>query len=593
MSRTKTNTPVATGQRSLRDLSARSFGTTDFGRIDVPYWTEVVPNDDFTIKLTGKLKGATMPTPTIGKMYYDVRFHFVPYRILTHRPEDGKTNFVWDYFINKLSNTAHPYFQLWQITSILNDVDPAYKLSSDSRIISDCRRLLSQMRLPEAVYNSSTVFPNTNSFGSTRVYPWPFLAYQRIWWDRYRDKQLIDESLLSTYIPFPNPGSNVINGGPLKAWLTPRYACWPKDYFTNALFHLATNYNNVKFGIQQDTTTELNINTGNIPNNSNNAPLDNSDLDPDIIGGTETYSLTTAAIRMAKLVDDYLQRFNIAGTGLINRIFSRFGVRPKEELLNMSQYLGGFRQDFNTGDILSNVETGSLEAQAVDNAFNYYSGGSQSGQATGSIYVDFKSNEIKFHSGAEYGILMCTTSLVPYTGYFQGLHRFWTHGVNSNINQGRIEYLTPEFANAGLQPIRGQELYGNASSTDADWKSLFGYSERYGEYGYQPDSVDGDLVLSATSTGMDALHLFREFSAMPSLTATFTEINPSARQSLDRIFNYLHTGSQDETLLDHFQRVIYFDVQCHRSMASSMLPDLFEDNNHGNVVNVDVNGSRF
>lgn len=602
MSLINSNIPVSTGQRSNRNLSAHSQGTTDFGRLDVLYHTEINPNEDFQINWKGVLKGATMPVPTKANMYYDVRWFFVPWRVLTHRPEEGKTNFVWDYFIEKLSNTSHPTTQLESLASALNV--SLYLLSSDSRIISDCRRLLSQLRLPEALYNSVPSGSVTNitstPLGQTPINLWPFISYQRIWWDFYRDKSLIDESLLSSYVPCPVPGSIFASRSDrmLQSYMMPRYACWPKDYFTNARNSLGTDNNPVLFTDNQAMSLNPAVDTVN----PNNIPTQDQDLVASrssltafgALGtGVSGSALSYAAIRMARLVDNYLQRMNLAGTGLVNRIFARFGVRPQDQLIWQSQYVGGMRYDIQTGDVLANIETGSVSPQAVDNAFNYGADGSQSGQSTGIIYKHMDGKSLDFYSKKDYGTLMCIGSLVPYTGYYQGLHRSWVHGTEPNINDARSQYFTPEFANQGLQPIKKQELFGNAATISSVWNDYFGFGERYGEYAYQPDVVDGDVVLTATKTGMNALHLFREFSAMPSLTASFTQVDPAARESLDRIFNYLKTGSQDETLLDHFERYFVFEVNANRGLASSMLPDLFEDNNHGNVISVPVGGTRF
>lgn len=599
MSTINSNIPVATGQRSNRDLSARSQGTTDFGRLDVLYHTEINPNEDFHINWKGVLKGATMPVPTKANMYYDVRWFFVPWRVLTHRPEEGKSNFVWDYFIEKLSNTSHPYTRMQEIAYLLNG--GSANLSSDSRIINDARRLISQLRLPEALFNSTagsgSAFSNIDAtpFGQTTLNVWPFMSYQRIWWDFYRDKSLIDESLLGSYIPLPTPGLIGTNSL-LRYYIMPRYACWPKDYFTNARDSLGgSGDNEVMFVTNQAMGSALgtnNVDPQNIPIEGASTVANRTDLNNLSVPSTGN-GLYYSAIRMARLVDNYLQRMNIAGTSLVNRIFARFGVRPQEQIIWQSQYVGGLRYDIQTGDVLSNIETGSVPDQAVNNAFNYNADGSQSGQSTGIIYKHMDGKSLDFYSKKDYGTLMCIGSLVPYTGYYQGLHRGWIHGTLPNLNDARASYFTPEFANQGLQPIKKQELFGNAATTQTLWDSIFGFGERYGEYAYQPDVVDGDVVLSATKAGMSALHLFREFSAMPSLTATFTHIDPAARESLDRIFNYLKTGTPDESLLDHFERYFVFDINANRGLSSSMLPDLFEDNNHGNVINVPVGGTRF
>lgn len=601
MSVINSNVPVATGQRSNRDLSAHSNGTTDFGRLDVLYHTEINPNEDFSINWQGWLKGATMKVPTKANMFYDVRWFFVPYRILTFRPEDGKMNFVWDYFIEKLSNTSHPYSTIADLAACLNS--SSYQPSSDPRILTDLRRLMSQLRLPKALVNS-TPFPGVSSnlsgsaLGTTPVNLWPFQSYQRIWWDFYRDKSLIDESLLNQYVPCPQPGYISAVMPLLQKYLLPRYACWPKDYFTNARSKVGTNGNDVLFTgngvVSTSADRENTVNPNNIPiSQAGRDYADNNELT--VLAGQNGSALTYAAIRMARLVDNYLQRLNLAGTSLVNRVLARFGERPKDQLLWQAQYLGGMRYDFKVGDMLSNIETGSQSASQVNNAFNYDAGGSQTGQSTGIIYKDFNGKELKFHSGRDYGILMCIGSLVPYTGYYQGLHKSWSHGtLTSTGNDNRASYFTPEFANAGLQPIKKSEIFGDAASSATTLDDIFGYSERYGEYAFQQDVIDGDIVLSATSTAMNALHMFREFSAGPVLTPAFTMIDPDARESLDRIFNYLKTGDPDNPqLLDHFERFFVFSVNANRGLASSMLPDLFEDNNHGNVISLPVGGSRF
>lgn len=596
MSRVKSSIPVSVGQRSKRDMSGRSFGTTDFGRLDVLYHTELVPNDDFSFSVNGLLRGATMVAPTLGKMYYDVRAFFVPYRILTHRPEEGKSNFVWDYFINRLSNTTHPFLNYFNLSGAL------LSFAGDKQ--SDARRLLSQLRLPSVLYNVTSSDRNSwpqsgNSIGFTNVNPWPYMTYQRIWWDFYRDKTQIDESLLSTYLPFP--GTNLVSQNDCAKYITPRYACWPKDYFTNARpmptdggITPSVPLTNYQALAQEGALRPYVDNIGTGSQNVialKNEQLSAGVLDVDIDNQEVAYwSMQTAAIRMAKLVDDYLQRLNIAGTSISDRVFARFGIRPQERVVNNAQYIGGFRHDFSTGEVLSNIETGSLDPEGVNNAFNYGGSGTQAGQSTGSIYTRFDSKEFMYHA-KEYGTFMIIGTLVPYTGYFQGLHRGLQHGCSTDINESRFSYLTPELANDGLQPIKRKEIYGSQTQISL-YDDVFGFSERYGEYAYQPDVVDSDIVLTATKSGMNALHLFREFSSNPSLSASFTQIDPSARGALDRIFNYLRTGSQ-ETLLDHFQRVVYVTATKDTCLASSMLPDLFENNNHGNVVSVDVGGSRF
>ena len=94
----------------------------------------------------------------------------------------------------------------------------------------------------------------------------------------------------------------------------------------------------------------------------------------------------------------------------------------------------------------------------------------------------------------------------------------------------------------GYQPVYKSELYAEAASG-----SIFGFAPRYADYLFQPDVVSGDLVLTGTKTGMDGYHTFRQFTSVPTLTPTFTQIRPADRDELDsRIFNTSTDGSSHE-----------------------------------------------
>lgn len=598
MSTLKSAIPVSTGQKSHRNLSAPSIGTTDFGRLDVLYHTPINPGEDVNISVKGVLQSAPLQVNTFGEFRYDTRVFFVPNRILCHRPEEGRSNFVWDYYIQHLSNLQHPYTTLRLLSDVLINNGNAYFTGTNKELYQqDFRRLCSQLRFPSWLVNTTELLSDTSVMGNKRISIFPFLAYQRIWWDFYRNTQWIDDSLLSNYIPYPGAGLNGLYSGFHNQWIQPRYVCWDKDYFTNCLPAEQVNVTQASnpFGAAASVTnsSSLTLQALNVASQyiqDENGNLISAD---DTINAEGRNLIPASWIRSALAIDNYLQRMNIAGTRIKDRLKARFGIDASYERANTALYLGGSSQKFTVGkmNIFADTYTPS-EGAVVGNAFNLNSlgTGELSGQRIGNIDQGFGMDNIKFHS-QEYGTLMVIGVLVPKTGYFQGLNKDLTLGVGvDDIEESRQSYLTPELSNIGLQPLRVGELFTNSILESVD--DVFGWTERYGNYGWQPAVVDGDMVLSGTSTGMDAMHMFREFdeASVPVNGNAFCTITPVERKQLDRIFK-IPNPSVTTKSFDHFTRFTSVDCDIVRAMPSSWLPELYEDNNHGNTTTVQVGGS--
>lgn len=584
MSKIKSSIPTSLGQKTHVNLDATSIGTTDFGRLDVLYHTPINPGEDVNISLRGVLQAAPLVINTFGKFRYDVRCFFVPNRILTHRPEEGPTNFVWDYFIQNLSNAQHPSIQFSSFLYVLNS--SASPLSALQK--QDLRRLLSQLRYPEKLVNSTVQYDITQAWQQTKVSPFPLMSYTRIWWDFYRNPQWIDESLLSTYIPYPTPGINAASN--VVSWASPRYACWDKDYFTNVVPFNKYNYNSVASAASvSPSDVQLNeVNTDKQVLVEQGGTLHEGQQ---IFQNQGVSVVPVAWIRSAMAIDNYLSRMGIVGTRVRDRLKARFGINPSYERPNSAMYLGGASKDFTLGsnDIVTDTYDSTQQSGPASNAFNLGNNadGRLSGQRVGKLDQSYGFENIKFHS-KEYGTLMVIGTLIPDTGYYQGLNKDLTLGTSSAVNEQRTDYLTPELSNIGMQLVRLGELWNDGTNDTSPW----GWTQRYGSYAYQPNVVDGDMLLTTTYQGMDSFHLFREFSSYPVNGNAFTTIFPEDRRMLARIFQIANPSSTTETL-DHFTRFSIVNCDVVRAMSPSWLPELYEDNNHGNTVSMDIGGSRF
>lgn len=555
----KVTLPIGVEKRSDVNMSAIHVGSTDFGRMDVVYHTELIRGDNVKMKLTSMLRAAPMPCPTFGKFRRSLRVFFVPHRILTAPANFNAGSFSWDEWINGQNSASHPYFSVASLKLVYAGSSSSAALISSLPSWRDACRLASQLRFPSYIYNmgKDATIPATNV---ARFNPFPAAAYQRIFWDWYRDASLIDESNLLTYVPLLPSGE--LSSALSLPYLTPRYCCWDKDYFTTAKLtpqsggktSVATSYTSTAY----DVLNPKNVQQGNAslaPNGTTRIPVQ--------------------FIRAAEALQKYLERNNLAGSRLIDRMVARFGGSRNVVRLNMSEYLGQVEDTMVVGDITASNDLAGTTSSS--NAFNLGASSSIMGQQSGKSYGRSASDTIEYHA-EETGTLMVISTLVPSTGYFQGIDRSLTRGTSDD----KFDYFTPELQGIGYQPVYLQELYADAPSSQ-----LFGFAPRYADYLFQPDVVSGDLVLSSTSAGMDGYHTFRTFSQAPSLTPSFTQIRPEDRDELDsRIFSITPKAASksDYGVLDHFVGYVNADVLINRPIDSHKSPFLDEDGHHDNVT---------
>lgn len=599
MSNNFNKVPIATQTRSRQNLSSTFHGTHDFGRLDVVYCnSDILPGDNIDLKIDGFLRGAPMPAPTYGKIDIDVRVFFVPHRIATSRPSEvGENGFSWDNFISGVSANAHPYATLGDLLSNFNPFthnNTSYEPRMTGALQKDAKRLFTQLGFPSDFVNYVIASANglniDNAWMSRATNMFKFHAYQRVWWDYYRDSQLIDESLIRSYIPLLHAGRCA--SGEFQNYFHPRYACFRKDYFTTAKLNPQSGVNSAAIkSVSSPFTRDF---VGYDPENVRNAM---GVIDYENASGS---NIPIQWLRAANALQKYLERNNLAGTRLMERFLARFGVTPSSVALDMSEYLGGDRRTLSIGDVTANNEEFGATFDP-NNAFNTSSVngasvGTIQGQLGGKSAGDCGSGNINFHA-KEFGTLIAIQTIVPHVSYFEGLDRSETRGVDND----KFAYFTPEMENLGYQPLYRRELdmsisRGNTSISD----DIFGYVPRYQDYRFHKDVVSGDLVLSDTSAGMDSWHLGRYFEGFrrdnstnyyPSLSPDFTSISPAWRVQFDRIFSIPGT---EENTLDHFNSVIHTDCNITRPMSASSLPSLDEDlGQNGNVINLENGGVRF
>lgn len=403
----------------------------------------------------------------------------------------------------------------------------------------------------------------------------PFVQYQNIYGEYYRDQNLEDHPLDlmgaeaqsgwnadSNRFTFDDEFLLSLDG--YKILLTLRQRCWRKDYFTSALptpqtgpdVHLPlTGDAEILFdGDSQVTSTLVDSNGREEPIVTVNLGAGVEAIKPESVFGNapqdmrinnaaslkaDLSSVTSATInelRRAVRAQEFLERTARGGKRYIEMILSHFGVKSSDARLDRPEFLGGGRQQFQVSEVLSHV------GESDDASFIL---GEMGGHA-----VSFGAASSRRAYFEEHGFIFGIISVIPRASYMQGLDRQWSR-------LSLYDYYWKEFANLGEQEIKNKELFA--------WDHLhaedgFGYAPRYSEYKYIPSSFHG-----AMRSSLSYWHLGRIFKDLPTLSAEF--MHPDQEQ-LKRIFAV--TSTQSDSLIFNIRNL----VKVYRRMPKYGIPTL-------------------
>lgn len=562
---------VGNSKRSTFDLSHHQVTTSDFGYLIPICYRDMVPNDDFVVKPEVFVRLAPLASPTYGNIVCRVHHFFVPYRILYPQ---------WDAFIvqDASNHTTPPYFKFSDVQQFMS-VDPAINpVAPNPSGRAFFSRLMSNLGLDPRIFG-----PDQTAF-TDRISAFPFLAYYRIWMDYFMDSNISSHSSqVESFFSNINSGGELDNDF-VNELLKTRHCCYKKDYFTTAkVSPQAGNASLVGVGMATD------LNPSGFPANASNVIRTTGGkvgVGSSVPAGSNSVlgQFTIEALRAANAAQRYSERSNFVGSKIINQILAHFGVAPTPERLDMAEFLGGDSFPVRVQDVTST--SGTSSSGGLDN----FGLGSQAGKGIGGK----STNGVRYHA-KEHGVFMSLMSIIPDTGYYQGVSRFWTKGVYGDA----LDYYTPEFENLGFQEVLNKEVYVPLD-TDGDYPAynpngIFGYQPRFSEYKFQQDVLGSDFVTNDTNStsgsAMDSFHLFRHLEYDTdhplALNSNFVELN-NYYNTYDRIFQVTNNK------LDHFYFNIDVDVKATRDMTGFAEPSLDSTNNtgDGNMIELPYGGTR-
>lgn len=545
-------------KRNVFNLSYENKLTMNMGELVPIMCMPIVPGDKFRVNTESLVRLAPLVAPMMHRVNVYTHYFFVPNRLVWTEWEDFITK-----GIDGEDAPVLPYFSL----------DKSDMTNGARRGFYSDSSLWDYLGLP-SINNINGVdnivqSPNGVSLPTDfRVSCLPFRAYQLIYNEYYRDQNLTEP------VDFPLT-SGVQTGDPVTALLALRRRAWEKDYFTSALpwlqrgpevtvpinggqtgldvyyqspgankgqvwrdqlgrnWDIGATYDPalIAYPGQQSNQGQYVATKSGGTANDNRAP----ELDPN---GTfkvdvDEMGVSIQDLRTSNALQRWFERNARGGSRYIEQILAHFGVRSSDARLQRPQFLGGGKMPIAVSEVLQTSQTTESSPQA-----NMSGHGISAGVNNG-----FR------HYFEEHGYVIGLMSIMPRTGYQQGVPRDFTKFDN-------MDFYFPEFAHLSEQEIKNQELYVSNDPTYNE--GTFGYTPRYAEYKYHESEAHGDF-----RGNMSFWHLNRIFTDKPNLNTTFVECNPS-----NRVFATSNT--QD----DKFWVQIYQDVKALRLMPKYGTPML-------------------
>lgn len=630
------NIPTAVTHRSKFDLSGDNITTSDIFKVKPSKILECIPGDSIDLSTESLIRMYPLTRPLYGRMNHFSRWFWVPMRTIMK----GWNNFIEQTPFQSESTgsiilNSVPYFTNADIVqffaqSLVPDT-PVYgnwcflvsSVNPDAVIYVDdggyqydvYTYLLSLSALPSGVIQTDNGYfrisikftkqgrafldllqnlgynINWSCLDNRQLSALPLLAYLRVFSDFYVSPQYIDGLQDFFNLTTGNMFSQIDYLSERLYELVPGFSNFDPDYFVSAWDHPSA---------PNDLLGGMNIRIPDITL-PNVAPDDRSEVfvsngsnvgTPVLRSGSAQNTpsqITQYILNQLRATTNYALRHNIAGYKFWDRLKAEYNVTMDYKEKGTSLYLDSIVTPIKISEVVSQSDT---EGAAL---------GDYAGKGLG--YTEGKS--IHFESENEFGYLICISSIVPATGYYQGT-------IKENTHLTPLSFFHGDYDQQGVQAIRLSELYSSAFvaqqledltneeniSQDFDPDRIFGYIPQYAEYKRGTDTLTGDFRVNSRSSdgAINSWHLLRivanEFDRDLDQDSSLLVHSLNFIQGDNAQFDRIFANTSDE--YDHFIIVHHHEIHATRNMKS-LADSLFDDEQlqHSQKTEVANNGQMF
>lgn len=492
----KIDVPVAVHHKTKLDLSCSHVTSMRFLSTQPVFYRHMIKGEHININASSSVRPAPIEVPTYGSINQNMRYFFVPYRQVFPNWDDFyndviASNYNSSSLVDKVPVLTNQvllgYFTSSSASTVVsNTSDPydfeianvRYKYTRQGRNVL---KILRSLGYEPLFANKDTAF----TYNALAL-----LAYFKIYIDWYANSQYLNSASVLEFnriIKFNDPtGQFSLSQVSLQdlAYLVGNVVYDTDDYFVNAWD------NPVSPNSGQYTAFSFLD-----PTSNNGAYVQTNTMgSPEMVSVNSSVGTTYIHDALKKLTD-FQKRHALAGARSIDRVLAQYGMISDYIKQQRSIYLG--KQS-------TQVDIGSVYATAdSSNGTTVSSTGDYSGAGYGhsdDFNIDF--------SADEEGILICVASIIPSGNLVQGYDR-------NNVHLAKTDFFVPEFDSLGVQAIEKGEVYVGKSDAFAaqavDYRGVFGFTGRYGEYKRPKSFFTGDMSLESALSGGAAWTLFRLF----------------------------------------------------------------------------------
>ena len=457
--------------RNSFDMSYHTMFTSPAGLLLPTYVQDVQPGDYLKLDVANFTRTKPVNTAAFSRLKEITKFYFVPYRLLWQNFNQfytGVSDIATSYTPqNGIPNTV-PYLTIDQIIAALSNSDnDIFGMS----MASFAERLLDLCGFPVSNDSSVTTLQMYKNIKQKNLdagraqptfNPFRFLAYQRIFFDFYRNTDYTVNEPRSYNID-NSAGGTVVDAMNAKFMFYPQYSLWHKDRITSV--------KPSPLSVMQATDAVGATNGEGLVRPSNYLTRNSTDT----LVSASSELLNISQLRAAMAYDRLARLTMLSPKTYEAQLKAQFGVTPDNCDYCSVRYLGSYDSTINIGEVTASAagETGTGSKSVL-------------GQLAGKGISQSERNGVIKANFSEPGIVMGIHHIQPYSEYDSNR----LDDFNKKLN--RNDFYMSVYDNLGLQPLlRGQVTI--PADGNADINSVVGYQARYLEYKTRVDEVHGQF----------------------------------------------------------------------------------------------------